>query len=594
MGPQINQSFEGATLVLPGVYSYINTSGTAPQTQPVTPPLVFIGFGYGVQPQTPTTYTDPVSLTAALRGGPASTYVPFFSNPSTEVAGASTVTYINVGENTQATFTLLSGTASGVITLSTTNYGSPSNLMQVEVQDGAVTGGIDLTLYDGYSNVTMEGYNLGIPFQLAYTNSTSPGTVSFSVNYAVNTATGLNEPSTFEITSTNAGESLSIPIGETGYTTISTLVQYINGSGLPYVAQVISDGALPTLNLDEVSGTSLPAPTSSGNVFVNVTAILGDVVFWVNQYANTLCSASIISGVTSTPTTTIPAIPLTHFTGGKSVPGTTQDYANALNVALTTPAWAVFIDNNSSAILALGAQHAEMASSITERKWRRFVSGSSVGDTASLSQKTAQGLNSQWVTYCYPGVTAIDTSTGLNTTYGGLYFGAMIAGMMCGNPVNMPLTHKSLNATGLEFVPTESQINTFQQAGLLTATLSSAGVPIVCSDVTTWQNDNNPSNVFNQQVSQEAALNYGIVSVLSQYVGQVDGGPVSLQIIQKSVQNYLASVQYTGTGSTGFVVSYQNINVTFNNATQTVGVTLQVAFTGQNRFITVTTSLTPL
>ena len=594
--PNANPSFQGATLVIPGVYSYINTSGTNPTNQPTTPPLVFIGFGYGVQPQTPTNFVSTNSLTQALRGGPCATYVPFFSNPSTEVAGATNVTYINVGENTQASYTLLSGTGSGVITLTTVNYGSPSNLMQVEVQNGTV-GGIDLTLYDGYSNSSAEGLNLGIPFQLAYTNSTNPATsVTFSVDYALNPVTGLNEPSTFVVSSTNSGESFTVPIGETGYTTVSALVQYINGSGLPYIAQVISDGSLPTTNLDEVSDVTLPPPTSSGDQFVNVTAILGDVVYWVNQYANTLCTAEIISGVVSTPSTTIQTIPLTHFSGGKSIPPLTSDYANAFNVALTTPAWVVFADSNSSAVLALGAAHAETASTIAERKWRRFVSGSSVGDTITTAQKTAQGLNSQWVSYCYPGVTAIDTNTGLNTTYGGIYLAAMVAGIMCGNPINLPLTHKTLNATGLEFIPTTSQINSLQQSGIITAYIGSTGIPTLASDMTTWQNDNNPSHLFNQQVACQAALQYGLVSVLNQYIGQVNGGPVSLQLVKKAIQNFLASVQYTTIGSSGYISSYDasNIVVSFDNATQALTATVPVVFVGQIRFVLVNVTVSPL
>ena len=46
--PNVSGSFMGATEVIPGVYTYSNVSADQLPTPPTTPPLVYIGFGYGL------------------------------------------------------------------------------------------------------------------------------------------------------------------------------------------------------------------------------------------------------------------------------------------------------------------------------------------------------------------------------------------------------------------------------------------------------------------------------------------------------------------------------------------------------------------
>ena len=105
--PNVSGSFMGATEVIPGVYTYSNVSADQLPTPPPTPPLVYIGFGYGLEPLTPTTFTSSTGLLNALRGGPASTYVPAMTNPSSELPGAGQITFISVGGNTQSSANLV-------------------------------------------------------------------------------------------------------------------------------------------------------------------------------------------------------------------------------------------------------------------------------------------------------------------------------------------------------------------------------------------------------------------------------------------------------------------------------------------------------
>ncbi len=86
--PALNVDFQGSTLVIPGAYYADNVTNLFQAYPPSTPPLIFIGYGYGLQPQAPVTFSDGTSLMNALRGGPASSFVPFLTAPSGDLNGA--------------------------------------------------------------------------------------------------------------------------------------------------------------------------------------------------------------------------------------------------------------------------------------------------------------------------------------------------------------------------------------------------------------------------------------------------------------------------------------------------------------------------
>src|SRR6202007_29263 len=133
------------------------------------------------------------------------------------------------------TQTLMNEGGSGVIMMTTSTSGVPSNLTQAEVTIGTQYSGYssDITLFDGYANTTYTGNNLGVPFQLAYTG-TATGTVTFAVSGTPGNATDLT------LTSPNPGESFMISLVSGAYSTVSEVVEYINGTGF-YAATLISD-----------------------------------------------------------------------------------------------------------------------------------------------------------------------------------------------------------------------------------------------------------------------------------------------------------------------------------------------------------------
>lgn len=342
--PDVNTSFQGQVIFRPGVYYFNNVTAATAATGVNTPPVLFLANSYGLKPQTPVTFTDPQSMKTAMRGSPSAAFVDFLFNPSNQLSGASMVTLINVAENTQAGYAQKTSGGTTVLNWTTADYGLASNLMQIQCEPGTI-GGVAITLLDGYDNYTASADNLGLPFQVAYTGDAD--TVTYSV-----TATGATA-TTFSITSSNAGELLVLNLGPAGYSTVSGIVNYLNGTGF-FSAEVISNGALPSSYLDAVSGVALPKPTGSVDDYVNVTATLGDIVFWSNQYASLLATAAIAGGITSTSAQAPNSdVAFTHFSGGTNVPPVLQDYANGFNAGLLTPAWTVCADTNSAGAIAL-------------------------------------------------------------------------------------------------------------------------------------------------------------------------------------------------------------------------------------------------
>ena len=595
--PSVNGSFQGEQLILPGAYYADNVSATLPANPAATPPLLFIGVGYGGVPQTPINHFTPSGLQATVRGGPAAAFIPFIFNPSPELAGAQQVTYINPAPNTQSTYSLLNSSGVAVINLTSANYGTPSNMLQVEVAAGSV-GGIELTLFDAYAQAN--GYNsstsvskadnLGLPFQLAYTGTASGTTYSVLVSGGVAT--------NFIVSGSTSSESLNLPLSGETYGTISAVVEAINGTGY-YTAQVISDGALPSTALDAASGVALPIPVVVAGVstdqFVNVTATLGDINFWVNTYASALATSAIPSTITSSPSEQPVVVPLSNFTGATNGVPTLQDYADAFNVALGVPAWVVITDSNDLGVMALGQQHVATASSITSRQFRRFFTGSSIGETVSQAVQYAKDMDAINVSYVYPGIQAINTSTGTIQTYGGRYAAAAAAGMACGNRVAIPLTYKPLNGTGVEVQLTLSEINQLINTGVMPIHISShTGVPTIIRDMTTWQIDNNPENVFNQQVSCRYFLAYSLISVLQPYAGSI-ASSVGMGRIMNAAKKLLNALIYTE-GSNGILASWnpKTLVINYNGETSTASVTVDVVFVGQVDFVTIYTTIQPL
>jgi hypothetical protein len=582
--PNLNVPFAGQTLIIPGAYYADNVSQALIPAPGTTPPLIFIGFGYGQQPFIPATYDNPNDLLAAIRGGPCSGFVQFLTQPSPQLFGAQQITYINASENTQSSAQLSNG-SSGVINMQSTNYGLPSNLLQISVVNATDTNNAKkVTLFDGAANRTFVGDDLGVPFQLAYTGAATGVTYTVSGSGATNTAVN------FITTSPNSGESVNISLAAGAFSTVEQVVEYLNGTGFYNATILHNDGAFPASGLNVRTAVALTSGLG------DIRATLTDIVWWLNNFAGGLVTATIPGGIVNTIGSQPLNQVLTPFSGAASVPPTLADYASGLNAALAVPGWSVFIDSNASGVIALGVAHANSASSPVNGKWRRFFTGSTSGMTTAQAVAQAQQMASSNATFVYPGIYAINLQTGLNTFYTGLSAAAMVAGMATGNAVATPLTNKALSATGVETQLTVSQIDNLQQNGVMPLWQSpQTNLPTIVSDLTTWQLDANPENVFNQQIACRDYLAYSVINTLNPYVGTIADN-LTEQRILTAVKTMLNALLYSSGNNNAVLNSWdpRTLKLVYNGQQQLAAITVNVIFVGQNRFITTTVNVLPL
>ena len=609
--PQQGITFDGAYISLPGAYYADNVANAGPNTPPTTPPLLFLGYGWGPKPFTANTYVNPQNLLSALRGGPAAAYVPFMANPSPAVNGAQLITFMDVSSNTQSQLTLNStgsgGASSGLINLTSALYGPPSNQITCQIGIGnfsssSVINGFlrNITLTDNYGGNQVSGNNLNWPFEFSYSGAYTGTTIPYAIIASGSTPT-------FSVTSPVQGESISVNIGSGGYSTVSLLAEYLNGTG-NYFATLISatNGTLPCTLLDSATGNITVA--SGYGAPKAVTAYVNEIIYWFNNFTGGLVTA--VSG-TGVPTYGGPGNGLssgslaiinpTFFSGATGGPPTNSSYASGLTAALSIPAWTVFCDSNSTAVQALMAQHCETASSAPYGMWRRGFTGSNIGDTVATSVTNAQNLDSLQMAYLYPGIYSTNTTTGQNQLYGGLYAAAAAAAIATGNIVALPLTNKVLNGNGVEDPGgsqlTASQLTTLENGGVMALWQGAQfnGPPTILSDVTTWQVDANVENTSSQQVACRYWLAYSITNVLRQYVGTI-ASPTTEVTILNAVKRILNALIYTGGSSNGVLASWEpgSLVLTYTGTLQLASITVNVVLVGQNKYITCFATVEPL
>ncbi len=168
--------------------------------------------------------------------------------------------------------------------------------------------------------------------------------------------------------------------------------------------------------------------------------------------------------------------------------------------------------------------------------------------------------------------------------------------MATGNTIPTPLTNKALTGNGVETNLTDSQINQLQQAGVMViATSQQTGLPTIVSDLTTWQNDSNPENVYNQQVACRWSLAYTLVGILSDYVGTIASSLTETQILN-ATKSALNGAIYSSSNANGVISSWDpnSLSIVYTGANQTASISVNVTLVGQNRFITIFVPIQPL
>lgn len=573
----------GQTLVYPGVYSSIVPQTGLPNAN-ATPPILLIGSAAGGNYNTPYTFSSWSDLQVFVRGGNIANYIPYFAqpSPSTAVNVSNNITFINVSPNVASTLTVNTTQAGSSVVLEAANPGAPSNLLNIQISANAsYSAAMDVTIIDGYSNAAVGGIGLGVPFLLAYNGAASSG-----VTYNI-TATE------FVLSSPNPGESFTFSLGS--FSTVSQLVSAINETGV-YEAVLFSstDGNLPTSAWSESYATlpsspqSLSPPTSGQLNYAAVVVGLPDFIYWVQNIANALVSIkSINASANAWPLVTMG---VTYFTGGQTVAPQVSDYANGFATALNVPAWIVWCDSNSYTVQLLGAEHAKQASQAGVGGYRRFITGSVLGATPAQAIETASALSSKETTFVYPGLKVVNNVTQTPQVISGHAASALVASYFAGQYPSQSIINVPLNATGVEQPLTTAQVQQLLSAGVMVlAQRLGNTAPAVVQDVTTWQADSNPVNVFNMLVGAAQWTAYSLNNSLLRFIG----APASAQTlanVQHAVKKTLNALIYSSTNPIGVLNSWDpnSLKVTYNGNNQSYNVSVSVQLINESNYVLIT------
>jgi hypothetical protein len=453
--------------------------------------VAIVGTGKGGEPKVPLVFGSPSAALAMVRGGDLAKAIPRVFSPSAESQGASLVAVVRVNPATQATLTLLDGAAADAIDVKAVNWGSEDNLINLTVATGADAGSKKVSvsyLGDSYVRDNLLRNMLSIQ----YTGAGSAAEMDIDGTTLATTVTG-----------GPGGEDLALTLAD--FNTVQELATYINAQAA-YTATLLADnpsGALVN-KLDFVTAQDIDTAPFT------VTAVLQAVVDWLNSGAQPLVTAARASGAGAAPANIGPV----YLTGGAEGSTLTADWAAALAALETYDVAYVVPLSSDAAVHAMTLTHVNAMSADGKRVRAAFV-GAALGEkTADLSNyiTRVQALNSDRMAFIAEGVKDFDTS-GAIETLAPPFLAAQVAGLQAGlDSIGEPLTGKTLQLQGLEWVPTAGDLERMLETGIMPIEqVINRGFFRVTRGITTWLKN---SAFHRVEVSTRAALDEVIRRVI--------------------------------------------------------------------------------
>lgn len=562
--------FNGRQWFTPSVMSAVNDSAMAPTSLTVGNILCIIGAAAGGQPLTPLAFGNPADALATLISGPLCDAVTRAFAPSPQTAAPSTVVAMRVGQATQATLTLLDGSAAAVIDLTTNQYGLVANSTTVKIAAGSTTGKM-VTIGNGTSYYTQDNIARSA-FTIQYGGAQASATMTVNNSTVVLSAPSGTPVATLALSS---------------YTTVGQLVNAINAvAGFSATVADGQGGTSPALNgLDTVS-----VAQDVKTALYTATANLQAIVDWLNG-----AGEGFVTAVRRAGAGTVPAnLTTTYMSGGTSPAPITGDWTNALTVLQgQSVQWIVPLTADPSIWAAVDA-HCQFMSG-AGRKERRWMSGPAAGTTVSAVEAMPFTLNSDRGSICYPGYYAFNAQ-GVRTLYDSFYTAALIAAGFAGINPGDSMTNKVLAVNGLELALKEPvDTDALIQSGVCAVMQEPDGFRVVRA-ITTWLTNNNFNRV---EVSCGAAVDFTVANVRAA-LAPLKGGrqdPIQLGRAVQVTESALAALSVPEPQGPGTLVGngasppYKNITASITG--DVLAVQFQCSPVIPTNFVPVTAAIQP-
>lgn len=588
----------GKLVTIPGVIPEVDASAMTP-VSPVGAkiPLV-IGTSDGGDPAVIYSFRSFDEAKAVIRSGRILSYIARMFSPSPDLPGASIVKFI------RASATAAAGalTAAG-ITYTARDKGFWTNGIRVSITQDAA-GDTNLPIVGGggsFKGWTAVVKNLADKRTFSYYLKnglliTSPATGSFKADFT-------NQVFDLLI---GAGTVDEVPFSSA--LTLKDLAAWINGHP-GWTATVVGSSWYPSTVLN------------SGTTAIGITPIFYPAESGLLEYLldsqNPLVSCSQ-AGVNAALAALVEA-PLAGGLGRSYDALASGDLNPALALAATTTAHGVFIQSATLALQQLALTHCITMGGTDYQKDRVFFAGINFAGTspvdgndataasdvlASAAAVTrAQALDGPAV-LCFNGTNAPNPITGDAEQLGGLGLAAEAMGLWCGQRTSVPLTHKPVISSGLEF-PSLSKT--------LTESLLDAGAffPFYDGDtgrtrivqaITTYQSTN-PSFRNLQGLTIQHTIKRLWLAVLSNYIG----APLDLETgerIKADCAKELDGAILSGNNPDGFltegrlngarIAAWESLRVIGDSTVGAWTIDANAHPVGETDYIRVRTKLTPV
>lgn len=472
--------FNGRRYVSPAVASMVDESAMFNSAGSVGNRLAILGVSEYGAPNTVLKFGSPSEARAVLRTGELLRAVEKAFDPSAQTVGPAEVCVVRVGAPTQASAVLTDADGNIGLQLTSTDYGSKTNGIQVRVEGGSQRGKKLTVRSDGVSYV---GDNLSlVPLTLAYTGGGSSPRYSIDGSALVLRVSG-SVVGTFVLAN---------------YSTIASLVDALNTvSGFVAVAASATSNLSPSGLLDARVNTDLTGTPAE------VTAHNRAVADWINGATEGLINAVRQEAKVIANT----AGGFVSLTGGTTPATTFGHWQKAFDLLQTEDVqWVVPISSDAS-IHAMASAHVSFMSTVSQQE-RRAVCGTALGTSDDDARTAALALNNDRVSLVHIGVYDFDAA-GVLTLYPPYIAAAQVAGGMAGQNPGSSMTNKTLKCQGLERKLTRPQTDALIDGGVMPLHTGRRG-HMVTKAISTWLSTSNFNRV---EVSCGVALDYTARSV---------------------------------------------------------------------------------
>lgn len=361
---------------------------------------------------------------------------------------------------------------------------------------------------------------------------------------------------TIKMVRVNPATKSTIDIKDVSPATLVTLTSLDYGVWTASITVAVGSGSLSGKKITITYGTQIEVYDNLASMASAVTAI--------NALSGLVSAVLVLEGTAVTPSSA------TAMTGGTEGTTTNTEWQNAFELQKTEKADILCAMTPTASVYALLKTVVDFVNRQSQYPCMAFVGGV-LGETIAQIGARTLAINDSVMVYCTPGVKQYNSS-GAVVTESLEYTACAVAGLVAGNPVEMPVTYKYLNGLGLEKNYTDDEIDQLDQLGVCAVAFVPNKGYRIAHGQTTWLTDLN--NLWREISIRRVAgrVTWEVLQDMETFIGQA-GSPTTIASVKSRIASKLDLIKLAGWIVDGVdnagnpQPAYRNIQVRFNSAT---------------------------